>query len=148
MKLKIICIADSTKQFSSCIDDYVKRFRKNELSIYYIKPSKWKNTKSIITSDTEKLKKVLNKENSFKILLSNKWRNVTTEDIVNIVKKNIKVTFVIWGPYWVDEDELEKYIDDKISFGWITMSHLIVLVVLLEQLFRVKTIIEWRKYHY
>jgi len=147
MKIKILTVSDSFKDFQSVVFHYQKMLWKS-VEIIKIKPSKSWNVQQIIKQDTEKIIKFLQKDKNYKILLSKNGKNVSTEDIVNIVKSNINLTFVIGWPYWLDEDKLANFIDTKISFWKITMSHLVVLAVLLEQLFRVKTIIEWRRYHY
>jgi 23S rRNA (pseudouridine1915-N3)-methyltransferase len=147
MKIKIFAIADSFKDFQPLVDHYEKMLWKS-VKIIKIKPSKGDNFKRIIEEDTKKIIKFLEKDKNFKILLSKDWEILSTEEIVDLTKTNFHLTFVIGWPYGLDEDKLNKVVDKKISFWRITMSHLVVLLVLLEQLYRIKTIIEWKKYHY
>jgi 23S rRNA (pseudouridine1915-N3)-methyltransferase len=147
MKIKIMTISDSYKDFQPVVDHYQKMLWKS-VEIIKIKPTKWWEIQKIIEEDTNKIIKLLQKDKNYKILLSKEGENITTENLTNIIRKQLHITFIIWWPYWLDEDKLDKYIDKKIAFWKITMSHLITLIVLLEQLFRAKTIIEWRKYHY
>lgn len=147
MKSKILIIADSFKDFQKVINHYEKMLWKST-KIQKIKPSKYQNIEKNIEEDTKKIIKLLEKDQNYKILLSKDGNCVSTEELTNLIKTKIHITFIIGWPFWLNEDRLEKYINFKLSFWKITMSHLIVLTVLLEQIFRVKTIIEWRKYHY
>lgn len=147
MKIKIITIADSYKDFQSVIKHYEKMLWKS-VKIIKIKPTKWWETQKIIKEDTDKIIKTLQKDKNYKILLSKEWENIDTENLTKLAKDNLNLTFIIGWPYGLDERKLDNYINKKVSFWKITMSHLVVLTVLLEQIFRVKTIIEWRKYHY
>jgi 23S rRNA pseudoU1915 N3-methylase RlmH len=50
----------------------------------------------------------------------------------------------------VNRDELKSKFSDlkEISFGAITMPHWLAKLVLIEQLYRCKTIQIWKSYHY
>jgi len=41
---------------------------------------------------------------------------MATEQFADLLKKNLNVVFVIGGPYGLDESEIQKYINTKISF--------------------------------
>jgi 23S rRNA (pseudouridine1915-N3)-methyltransferase len=56
--------------------------------------------------------------------------------------------FIIGWPYGLNESALATYIDDKISFGAITLPHGLAKVTLLEQLYRISTIEQGKNYHY
>ncbi len=146
LKYKIIVPIDSYKHFSSSVQHYEKLLWKN-LEIIKLKPSKGDVVK-IITQETEKIIKILKKDkNSYKILLSLNWKCNTTDQLVKLFSSKISLTFIIWGPYGLDEGKIDSYIDMKLSFGYHTKSHLLVLVELLEQIFRVENILQWGKYH-
>jgi 23S rRNA pseudoU1915 N3-methylase RlmH len=54
MKIKVICISDSDKHFSSAIDEYCKRLGK-DVEILSIKPEKNGSRDQIIKKETEKI---------------------------------------------------------------------------------------------
>lgn len=133
---KIIIINDTFKDFKNIIEYYQKL---TKIEIIKIKPK----NKNI---DTLNINKLIKKDTNQKILLSQNWQNLSTLEILNLIK-NKKTTFIIWWPWWLYEDDLNN-IDIKISFWKITISHILTLTILLEQLFRIKTIIDWKTYHY
>lgn len=147
MKIKIIAISDSEKHFEQAIKEYEKRLWK-ELEIIKIKPDKNWTTQTIIKGETEKIIKAIGKDVNYKILLSLNWNNIDTINLAKIINQEINITFIIGGPYWLDEDILDKHVDKKISFGNITLPHPLAKLVLIEQIYRCKTIIDNKTYHY
>jgi 23S rRNA pseudoU1915 N3-methylase RlmH len=70
MKIKVICISDSDKHFSSAIDEYCKRLGK-DLEIVTIKPEKNGSRTHIIIKETEKIiEKLSTIKDSYTILLA------------------------------------------------------------------------------
>lgn len=147
MKIKIISISDSEKHFLQAIKEYEKRLW-SSLEIINIKPEKNWTKPSIIWSETDKIIKALWKDTNYKLLLSINWNNIDTINLSKVINKEIQITFIIGWPYWLDEDKLDKYIDKKISFGNITLPHPLAKLVLIEQIYRCKTIIDNKTYHY
>lgn len=147
MKIKIIAISDSEKHFDIAIKEYEKRLW-NSVEIINIKPEKNWTKQSIIWSETDKIIKAIWKDSNYKLLLSINWNNIDTINLSKIINQNINITFIIGWPYWLDEDKLDKYIDKKISFGSITLPHPLAKLVLIEQIYRCKTIIDNKTYHY
>jgi 23S rRNA (pseudouridine1915-N3)-methyltransferase len=148
MKIKVICISDSDKHFSSAIDEYCKRLGK-DLEIVTIKPEKNGSRTHIIIKETEKIiEKLSTIKDSYTILLAKEWKQLSTEQCTKIIERYNTLTFIIGGPYGVDHSLLTSHINDSIAFGSMTMPHGLAKLVLLEQIYRVKTIIEGREYHY
>ena len=147
MKIKIIAISDSEKHFEQAIKEYEKRLWK-DLEIIKIKPDKNWTTQTIIKSETEKIIKAIGKDGNYKILLSLNWNSIDTINLSKVINQEINITFIIGGPYWLDEDILDKLVDKKISFGNITLPHPLAKLVLIEQVYRCKTIIDNKTYHY
>lgn len=102
----------------------------------------------MIQADTENIITRLGKFSEYKkVLLSKEGKVATTIDLhKNFTNQNC--VFIIGGPYGLNEPELVKYIDDKISFGAITLPHGLAKVTLLEQLYRISTIEQGKSYHY
>lgn len=149
MKITILAITDSDKHFASAIAEYTKRLWQ-QISIQDLKPTKYGTQTQIINKDTQNI--ISSLENKFsqyhKILLSKEWKILDTLRFKNLCIDQSQVVFIIGGPYGLDETKLNKYINNKISFGAITMPHGLAKLVLLEQIYRVETIHIGKKYHY
>ncbi len=148
MKIKVISISDSDKHFLTAIDEYCKRLGK-DVEIISLKPEKNGNRDQIITKETEKIiEKLTTIKDSYTILLAKEGKQLSTEAFTWVIKKYNTLTFIIWWPYGVDHALLEKHIKAKLAFGETTMPHWLAKLVILEQIYRAKTIIEGREYHY
>ncbi len=143
----IISISDSDKHRQSVVQEYTKRLWKS-VKILDLKPSKNGNTQQIISADTENIISHLQKfSDTKKILLSKEWKQLDTL-VLHKFLTNQNIVFIIWWPYGLDEKKLTPYIDEKISFGAITLPHGLAKVTLLEQLYRIGTIEQGKSYHY
>ncbi|SFV66983.1 LSU m3Psi1915 methyltransferase RlmH [hydrothermal vent metagenome] len=67
-------------------------------------------------------------------------------EFANLLKNSATVNFYIGGAYGFERDFLSKC-NNAVSFGKITLSHKLVKVVLLEQIFRGLTINNNHPYH-
>lgn len=146
----ILNISDSDKHFSSAIWEYEKRLWK-DVFFDTLKPFKDDNHELVIKKETESILKTIEKKysNFQKILMIKEWKQLSTEELWKMI--NMKdCVFIIWGPYWVDRNEMKNNIKDlkELSFWAITMPHGLAKLVLIEQLYRCKTIEMWKKYHY
>lgn len=147
----ILAVSDSDKHFKSAIDEYTKRLWKT-IKLVQVKPIKNGNQKQIIDEETKKINSLLcKKTNSINILLSKDWEHLPTHQIKNILDKwansSKDIIFIIWGPYWVDENKI-MHINQKIAFGKITVPHWLAKLIILEQIYRSNMISSNRKYHY
>lgn len=143
----ILNISDSDKHWNAVIEEYTKRLGKS-VKIENIKPSRKGNNDQMIQADTENIVDKLEKFSAYKkILLSKEGKLVTTMDLHKLLT-NQNVVFIIGGPYGLNEPELTKHIDGKVSFGAITLPHGLAKVTLLEQLYRISTIEQGKSYHY
>lgn len=147
MKIKIICISDSDKHFESAILEYKKRFGE-QLEIVNIKPQKNWTIDKIIGIETNNILRYLKKINSYKILLSINDTQIDTLEFKEKIENKYDLCFIIWWPYGLDEKILEKEINDKISLSKLTFPHGLAKLIVMEQLYRVQSIINNRKYHY
>ena len=143
----ILNISDSDKHWNAVIEEYTKRLGKS-LKIIDLLPSRKWNTEKMIQADTENVIAKLEKFSEYqKILLSKEGKQLDTLALHKLfIDKNC--VFIIGGPYGLNEPELSKYIDSKISFGTITLPHGLAKVTLLEQLYRIGTIAQGKSYHY
>jgi 23S rRNA (pseudouridine1915-N3)-methyltransferase len=83
---------------------------------------------------------------AFNIALDPSSKEVDSFDFAKLLKDRGVVNFYIGGPYGFGEDFLGKC-DKAVSFGKITLSHKLVKVVLLEQIFRGLSINNNHPYH-
>jgi 23S rRNA (pseudouridine1915-N3)-methyltransferase len=143
----ILSISDSDKHRTSIVQEYTKRLGKS-VKILDLKPNRNGNVQQIISADTENVITHLQKfSDTKKILLSKEWKQLDTLALHKLLT-NQNAVFIIGGPYGLDEASLSKYIDMKISFWMITLPHWLAKTTLLEQLYRISTIEQWKSYHY
>ncbi len=95
-------------------------------------------------SYTKALEKYM--QTGINIALDPSSKEVDSYEFAKLLKDKIEINFFIGGAYGFEEDFLRKC-DFAISFGKITLSHKLVKVVLLEQIFRGLTINNNHPYH-
>ena len=95
-------------------------------------------------SYTKALEKFM--KNGVNIALHPAAKEVDSHDFANLLKDSTRVNLFIGGAYGFEKDFLDKC-NNAISFGKITLSHKLVKVVLLEQIFRGLTINNNHPYH-
>jgi 23S rRNA (pseudouridine1915-N3)-methyltransferase len=148
--IKIYIFADSHKHFSEAIQEYLKRLKKN-IELRELKPIKNGTPEQIITAETEILKEKLAGEKSYKIMLSPKGKQFSTEDFWKLLEtqKNAgqKVTFAIGGAHGLNYNALQDICDIELSLGKMILPHSLVLTTLLEQIYRCSEIEKGSKYH-
>ena len=143
----VLSISDSDKHWNAVVEEYTKRLGKS-VKIENIKPSRKGNTQQMIQADTENIIAKLEKFSAYKkIVLSKEGKQLDTLALHKLLT-NQNVIFIIGGPYGLNELELARHIDTKISFGAITLPHGLAKVTLLEQLYRISTIAQGKSYHY
>ncbi len=148
MKLHIIAISDSDKHFKSPIDEYIKRMWK-WLQISNIKPIKHWSREQIIQKETDLIVAKLEKVKWLIILMSKSWSQLSTKQLTEYYESHdFTLTFLIGWPYGLDESRMQWLVQWVRSFGQQTMPHGLAKLVLIEQLYRAQTIIDWKKYHY
>lgn len=96
-------------------------------------------------SYSEALQPYLSK-NTITIVLDPSSKEVDSEDFALLLKDRGDVTFLIGGAYGFERDFIKKC-NHAISLGRITLSHKLVKVLLLEQIFRGLSINSNHPYH-
>jgi len=86
------------------------------------------------------------KNGGYNIALNPSSKEVDSFDFANLFKDRTLINLYIGGAYGFEEDFLHKC-NKAISFGKITLSHKLIKVVLLEQIFRGLSIINNHPYH-
>lgn len=95
-------------------------------------------------SYTKALEKYLN--NGINIALNPSSKEVDSHEFANLLKDSVEVNLFIGGAYGFERGFLDKC-NNSISFGKITLSHKLVKIVLLEQVFRGLSINSNHPYH-
>lgn len=126
--LRLIVVGKPSREYRALIQEYEKRIK--------IEVLEYKEN----TSEDLLLEKVRGKL----ILLDIERKLVSSEEIAEMIKED--ATFVIGGPEGLSND-FKKMANVRISFGRITLPHQLARLVLTEQIYRGKTIIEGKKYH-
>ncbi|MFK5976876.1 MAG: 23S rRNA (pseudouridine(1915)-N(3))-methyltransferase RlmH [Sulfurovum sp.] len=152
MKINIIIIDKKGKDslYSRLIEHYkkiAKPFAKVEVIEVFDKDiSKAQDISSSFAqqSYTKALEKYLN--NGINIALNPSSKEVDSHEFANLLKDRLTVNLFIGGAYGFERAFLDKC-DNSISFGKITLSHKLVKVVLLEQVFRGLSINSGHPYH-
>ena len=95
-------------------------------------------------SYTKALEKYM--QSSINIALDPSSKEVDSHEFANLLKDSAQINLFIGGAYGFERDFLNKC-NKAISFGKITLSHKLVKVVLMEQIFRGLTINHNHPYH-
>ena len=145
--IKIISFVDSFKHYSDPIKEFQKRLWK-EIEIIKLKPIKnW----NIIEKETDFLIKYLEKEDWYKIVLNPNGKNFSTEKFYELIeekKTNYKnIIFIIGWANWINYKRIKNLIDFELNFWKMIMPHILILLVLIEQLYRISMIKKGTSYH-
>ncbi|MFT4599949.1 MAG: 23S rRNA (pseudouridine1915-N3)-methyltransferase [Arenicella sp.] len=156
MKLRIILIGKTGKDFlSKGEDEYLKRLKRyikvERLEISDVRNAKSKSADQL--KQEEGLMMLAKIENSeFVVILDEKGRDYTSEDLAKWMQNkmnhvNSNLTFVIGGPYGFSKEMYERA-NEKMSLSKMTFSHQMIRMILFEQLYRSFTIIKNEPYHH
>jgi len=152
MKINVIIIDKKGKDklYSGLIEHYIKiakPFAKVEVIEIFdkeITKAHDISPQAAQRSYTKALEKYLS--SGLNIALDPSSKEVDSHDFANLLKDSVTVNFFIGGAYGFERGFLDKC-NNAISFGKITLSHKLVKVVLLEQIFRGLTINNNHPYH-
>lgn len=148
----ILSLSDSDKHFDSALDEYIKRMSKT-LQCISLKPSKADNKDYAKKTDTDTilvwLEKHAHKYDSI-VLLSILWKDLTTEQWYSNFPLGKKACFILGWPHGLEEAKILEYSHSIIAIGlWKqTMVHGLAKLVLIEQVYRIWMMQQWRNYHY
>ena len=152
MKINVIIIDKKGKDklYSALIEHYIKiskPFAKVEVIELFDKDISKAHDISVAAAQksyTKAFEKYLS--SGVNIALDPSSKEVDSHNFAKLLKDSVTVNLFIGGAYGFERDFLNKC-NNAISFGKITLSHKLVKVVLLEQIFRGLTINNNRPYH-
>ena len=94
--------------------------------------------------------KIIQNDKSYKILLDIKGEEVSSIEFSTLINDKLthfsSITFIIGSSNGVSEN-IKNFMNQKISFGKITMPHGLFRAVLLEQIYRSFKILNNESYH-
>ena len=133
--IKIICFGKLKENYLiNAVNDYFERINKyHKISILELKDSE-----NIIDEEKELLK-IIQNDKSYKILLDIKGEEVSSIEFSTLINDKLthfsSITFIIGSSNGVSEN-IKNFVNQRISFGKITMPHGLFRAVLLEQIYR------------
>ncbi|MBM5783066.1 MAG: 23S rRNA (pseudouridine(1915)-N(3))-methyltransferase RlmH [Pelagibacterales bacterium] len=152
MKISIISIGKfENSPFKQVFETYLKRLKwKIELKELDLKNSHNFSIEKIKESEADLIIKNL-KPNSKVIVLDEHGKQFGSIDFAKMlsdfaVSGDSDLTFIIGGANGLGKEILQKS-QIKISLGKMTFPHMMVRVILIEQLYRAQSIIEGHPYH-
>ena len=147
MKLVIVSVG---KEKDEITEDLSRHF---QTRILHYLPLEWMYISHDSTKEKEgeKILSFLKKED-YVVLLDEKGRDMKSEALAELIENRMvdsvrRMVFVIGGAYGVSE-----VIHTRANYTWklssLVFPHMLVRVILLEQLYRAMTIIKGEKYHH
>lgn len=144
--IKIICFGKLKENYLvNAVNDYFERVNKyHKLSIIELKDSDNMN------DEEKELLKTIQNDKSYKILLDIKGEEVSSIEFSTLINDKLthfsSITFIIGSSNGISEN-IKNFVNQKISFGKITMPHGLFRAVLLEQIYRSFKILNNESYH-
>ena len=154
MNINIICIGKiKEKYILDGIQEFTKRMQAfGKLKIFELKEDGNDTNRSIsIEKEAKSILETLEKNKGFKILLDIQGKTLSSEEMALQIEKialngNNTINFIIGGSYGVSED-VRKSADLRLSFSKMTFPHQLMILILIEQIYRWFSIIKNTKYH-
>jgi ribosomal RNA large subunit methyltransferase H len=144
--IKIICFGKLKENYLvNAVNDYYERVNKyHKISILELKDSE------NIFDEEKELLKIIQNDKSYKILLDIKGEEVSSIEFSTLINDKLthfsSITFIIGSSNGVSEN-IKNFVNQRISFGKITMPHGLFRAVLLEQIYRSFKILNNESYH-
>lgn len=144
--IKIICFGKLKENYLiNAVNDYFERINKyHKISILELKD--FEN----IFDEEKELLKIIQNDKSYKILLDIKGEEVSSIEFSTLINDKLthfsSITFIIGSSNGVSEN-IKNFVNQRISFGKITMPHGLFRAVLLEQIYRSFKILNNESYH-
>lgn len=149
MKINIITIGSfkSNDSYKELFDEYKKRI-KCEINLIELKTKQQNSIEEQKKFEADLLLKARNKNNKL-IVLDERGKIISTIDFQNLINKfkiDGDIDIIIGGSDGLTE-EVRNQADFVMSFGKMVFPHLMVRVMIIEQLYRVYTLNNGHPYH-
>lgn len=150
MNINIVCVGNLKEKFwLEAEGEYLKRLQRFcKLSIKEVaEANKYSDIDKILSDEG---RHIIESRSGHCILLDINGKEVSSEELAkkieSLMQQTSTITFIIGGSYGVS-DEVKNSVDEKVSFGKITLPHNLARIVLLEQIYRSFMILSNSKYH-
>ena len=150
MYIRLVCVGSLKEDFwQKACQEYQKRLQKFcTLQIIELQEqNKYEHVDKILSAEGGL---ILSNLSGYNILLDIEGKLCSSSELAsklnNILLTNSTITFIIGGSYGVSE-AVRKSVNERLSFGKITLPHNLARVVLLEQIYRAFMINSGAKYH-
>jgi 23S rRNA (pseudouridine1915-N3)-methyltransferase len=147
MKLLIISVG---KEKDLLTEDLVRHF---EMRILRYLPLEWMHIGHESTKGKEGEKILVNiRKEDYVVLLDERGRDMKSESLAELIENRMvdsvkRMVFVIGGAYGVSDD-----VHVRANYTWklssLVFPHMLVRIILVEQLYRAMTILKGEKYHH
>lgn len=147
MKLVILSVG---KEKDEATDPLVRHF---EIRLMRYLPLEWLFVPHDATKEKEGIKILsLLKKEDYVVLLDEKGKDIKSEALSELIETRMvdsvrRMVFIIGGAYGVS-----KQVEERANYVWklssLVFPHMLVRVIVLEQLYRALTIIKGEKYHH
>lgn len=153
ISINIICVGNLKEKFwKDASAEYEKRLSKFcKLNIVELaEQNKFDDKYRTLQIEGQDILKRVEEGGGKTFLLAVNGKERTSEEFADLIIEtamtNSKINFVIGGSYGTSE-EVNKAINDKISFGKATYPHNLARIILLEQIYRAFMLNSGGKYH-
>lgn len=156
MKIKLYALGKTAfKYLNEGIEIYHKRLKHyapfEYTEIPLSKPSKKASFESIKVEEGKKLLKAIGNDD-FLVLFDEKGKEYSSENFAKFLEKNMvagrkTLTFVIGGAYGFSSEVYARS-NAKIALSQMTLSHQMVRLFAIEQIYRGQTILKGEPYHH
>lgn len=147
MKFIIISVG---KEKDDVFDEALRHFR---IRLLHYMPIEWVYIEHQVTKEKEgeKILQALKKED-YVVLLDEKGKDMKSEALADMIANRMvdsvrRMVFIIGGAYGVSAS-----VEERSQYVWklssLVFPHMLVRVMVLEQLYRAMTIIQGEKYHH
>jgi 23S rRNA (pseudouridine1915-N3)-methyltransferase len=147
MKVVILSVG---KQKDDSSEDLIRHF---EIKLLRYVPLEWLFVPHDVTKEKEG-EKILShlKKEDYVVLLDERGRDMKSEMLAELIENRMvdsvrRMVFIIGGAYGVSST-----IEERANYTWklssLVFPHMLVRIILLEQLYRAFTIIKGEKYHH
>ncbi len=137
----------ATSPYDGACRDYQQRIKRYAaFELLELKPQKGGDTQSILKKEAQLLQPYL-PASSQTILLDERGKHLTTLELTRWLARQPDWTFVI-GSAWGLHVDIKCAAPQQLALSALTLPHELARVVLLEQLYRVLTILAGHPYHH
>jgi 23S rRNA (pseudouridine1915-N3)-methyltransferase len=147
--MKLVCMSVG-KEKDELTKDIIKHF---EMRILRYLPIEWVFIPHDATKEKEGIKIMEHlKKEDYVVLLDEKGKDMKSEALAELVENRMvdsvrRMVFIIGGAYGAS-----KVVEERANYIWklssLVFPHMLVRVILVEQLYRALTIIKGEKYHH